>query len=147
MNGGHEFGRKETFVLTFISSIEIDPKLVRNFAYAAADGHVSRVVSLLNAGMPIDIVDEDGTTALVRATMNNQTDVMHEMLQRGASVNKRNQHGSTVLHLAALNSSTDAIQVLLEYGASTTIKDDLGRTPIDVAREENHEEAVLLLQH
>ena len=62
-------------------------------------------------------------------------------------MNKRNQHGPTVLHLAALNNSTDAIQVLLEYGASTTIEDDLGRTPIDVAREENHEEAVLLLQH
>ena len=102
----------------------------------------------MDGGMPVDSVDGVGRTALQLAAMYNETDVIRELLQRGADVNKRDRnHGQTALHWSAMNNSTDAIQLLLENGASTTIKDKKGRTPIDVARENNHQKAVLLLQH
>ena len=73
----------------------------------------------------------------------NQTDVMHELLQRKADVNKRDpDDGQTALHWSAMLNNTDAIRLLLGKGASTTIKDKKGRTPIDVAREEKSQEAV-----
>ena len=103
---------------------------------------------MLDEGVPVDIVDgAGGLTALQCAAMNNRTDVMHELLQRGADVNKRDRYdGLTALHYSAMYNNIDAIRLLLENGASTTIKDNEGRTPIDVAREYNHQEAVLLLQ-
>ena len=103
---------------------------------------------MLDGGMPVDSFDGYGRTALQQAARYNRTDVIHELLQRGADVNKRNRYdGLTALHWSAMNNRTDAIRLLLENGASTTIKDKKGRTPIDVARENNHQKAVLLLQH
>ena len=89
----------------------------------------------------------NGMTALQCAAMLNLTDVIHELLQRGADVNKQHRDGRTALHLSAMKNRTDAIQLLLQNGASTTIKDKWGRTPIDCAREVNNQETVLLLQH
>ena len=43
---------------------------------------------MLAEGVPVDIIDWDGFTALERAAMHNQADVIHELLQRGANVNK-----------------------------------------------------------
>ena len=102
---------------------------------------------MLDGGMPVDIVDWAGFTALQCAAMLGRTDVIHKLLQRGADVNKRDRDdGLTALHWSALNNSTDTIRLLLENGASTTIKDKKGRTPIDLAREWKKQEAVFLLQ-
>ena len=102
---------------------------------------------MLDRGMLVDSFDGYGWTALQRAAMENHTDVIHELLQRGADVNKRHRdYGLIALHYCAWYNRTDAIRLLLENGASTTIKDDEGRTPIDCARKYNNQEAVLLLQ-
>ena len=102
---------------------------------------------MLDGGMPVDSFDGYGLTALQYAARYNRTDVIHELLQRGADVNKRNRYdGLTALHWSAMNNRTNAIRLLLENGASTTIKDKKGRTPIDFAREYNSQEALLLLQ-
>ena len=135
------------FIWTFISSLEIDPLLVDNLTDAAADGDVSELVRMLDEGMPVDSVDWFGRTALQRAAVFNHTDVIHELLQRGADVNKRDRYdGRTALHYSAKYNSTDAIRLLLRNGASTTIKDKKGRTPIDWARQYNNQEVALLLQ-
>ena len=102
---------------------------------------------MLDGGMPIDIVDWAGFTALQWAAMLKQTDVIHKLLQRGPDVNKQDRDdGRTALHYSARKNNTDAIRLLLQNGASTTIKDNEGRTPIDYALEVNSQEAVLLLQ-
>ena len=98
--------------------------------------------------MPIDSVGEFGWTALQRAAMTNQTDVIHELLGRGANVNKQcDCLGLTAIHLSAPNNKTDVIRLLLQYSASTNIKDDKGQKPIDCERGKNQEEVVFLLQH
>ena len=70
------------------------------------------MVRLLGEGVPIDIVDGYGSTALGTGASKNQTDVIRELLQRGAEVNKQDRIGSTALHWSARNNSTDAIQLL-----------------------------------
>ena len=52
--------KRNCFIWTFISSIEIDPQLVENFTFAAYRGDVSKVVQLLDGGMPIDSDDVAG---------------------------------------------------------------------------------------
>ena len=110
-------------------------------------GDVSEVVRMLDGGVPVDSFDWGGWTALQCAAMNNHTDVIYELLQRGADVHKGDHYGGlTALHYSARYNKTDAIRLLLRNGASTTIKDKWDRTPIDLAREQNNQEAVLLLQ-
>ena len=98
--------------------------------------------------MLIDSVGEFGWTELQRAAMTNQTDVIHELLERGANVNKQcDCLVLTALNLTAPNNETDVIRLLLQYSASTNIKDDKGHKPIDCARGRNQKEVVFLLEH
>ena len=102
---------------------------------------------MLESGMPIDIADEYGSTALMGAAYNNRTDVVRCLIEKGANVKKQNRYnGSTALHLASSYNHTDVIKILVQHGARTDIKDNDGNTPIDDARIRNHEEAVDLLQ-
>ena len=132
----------------FIYSTEISLRLIDRYTDEAWCGDVSDVVRLLDEGMLTDSVGEFGWTALQRAAMTNQTDVIHELLGRGANVNKQcDCLGLTGIHLSAPNNKTDVIHLLLQYSASTNIKDDKSQKPIDCACEKNKEEAVYLLQH
>ena len=124
--------------MTFLFFIDIDPELAWSFTLAAANGNVSEVIRLLDAGVPIDIVDRDSRTALTRAAMWNKTDIIHKLLQRG---------GWTALHWSAALNKTDAIRTLLEHGASITVTNYIGEKPIDMAHQFNNQEAVLLLQN
>ena len=132
----------------FIYSTEISLRLIDRYIDEAWCGDVSDVVCLLDEGMLIDSVGEFGWTALQHAAVSNQTDVIHELLGRGANVNKQcDCLGLTAIHLSAPNNKTDVIRLLLQYSASTNIKDDKRQKPIDCARGKNQEEAIYLLQH
>ena len=122
------------------------PELVRSFTYAARRGDVSKVADMVQAGMPVDIDDEDGWTALFRAACYNRTDVVRYLLNNGANVNKQDSLGWTVLHHASRMNQTDVMRILLEHGARKDIKDKYGNTPIDLARPCNHKEAIDLLE-
>ena len=102
---------------------------------------------MLDGGVPVDIENGIGWTALQYAAFKNRTDVTQLLLRRGADVNKRSggDH-STALRSAAYYNSTDVIEVLLKHGASANIKDRYSRTPIDTARLVNNEAAVRLLE-
>ena len=115
---------------------------------AARAGDVSKVVDMVEAGMPVDILDEYGCTALITAALTNRTDVVSYLLANGANVNKQSRDGSTALHYASFNvfNRTDIISVLLQHGASRDIKNKRGSTPIDWARRKKYKEAVDLLE-
>ena len=51
------------------------------------DGNVSKVVDMVDAGMPVDILDWCNNTALRRAATFNRTDVVRYLLKKGANVN------------------------------------------------------------
>ena len=113
-------------------------------------GDVSKVVDMVEAGMPVDIDDGDGRTALSRAADYNRTDVVRYLLDNGANVNKQDGWGGTALQWASRSNSTDVMRMLLQHGARKDIKDEGGATPIDApiyyARLWNNKEAVDLLE-
>ena len=131
------------FVIAVLSFIEIDLALVWSFHDAARKGDVSKVVDMVEAGMPVDIADTNGKTALMWAASHNFTDIVRFLLIKGADVDKRNPVGDTALHDASYKNHTDVIRILLQHGATRDIKNDKGNSPIILAR---HEEAVRLLQ-
>ena len=111
------------------------------------NGDVSKVVDMVEAGMPVDIVDKDDKTALMSAARYNKTDVVRFLLEKGANVDKQDHRGWTALHNASSsNNCTDVIRMLLQHGATRDIKSKYGSTPIDRARYWHQEEADGLLE-
>ena len=142
------FGKHQTVLLKFsISLLDSNYRVILHFFDGARDGNVSKVIDMLNDGVPVDNVDGVGTTALRCAAYKNRTDVTRILLQRGADVNKRSGwYLETALHTAVRLNNTDVIEVLLKHGASTKIKNRDSRTPFDLARDQNNKETVRLLK-
>ena len=140
------FVNMKLFCFNGLSFIEIDPGLVESFMNAAKKGEASKVVQMVEVGMPVDITDEYGLTALIAAASYNQTNVVRCLLYKGADVNKQTGSGWTALHEASIENRTGVMRMLLQRGARKDIKDELGNTPIDHARLENRKEALDLLE-
>ena len=94
---------------------------------------------MVETGMPVDITDGDGLTALITAAVYNRTDVVRCLLDKGADVNKQNRWGWTALHWASSYNRTDIMRMLLQHGARKDIKDEDRRSW-------NNKEAVDLLE-
>ena len=105
---------------------------------------------MVEAGMPIDIVDELDQTALIKVARTNRTYLVRYLLKKGANVDKQDRYGLTALHLASDNNNTDVMRILLQHGARKDIKNSLGDTPVDwaheFARDRNQKEALDLLE-
>ena len=119
---------------------------VKRFMSAARKGDASKVVQMVEAGMPVDITDGIGWTALIRAAVSNRTDVVRCLIDKGANMNKQAGSGWTALHWASAENRTDVMRMLLQHGARKDIKNYDVNTPIDVARLRNSKEAIDLLE-
>ena len=132
-----------TFTVHFF--IGPDEGATERFHDAACRGDLSLIMKMWDAGIDVD-KNLIGDTALMFGALENKTEVVGFLLQKGADVNRISYAtGCTALHYAAANNSTDAMKLLLEHGAPTKVKDFENRTPMDIAREKNHKEAVRLL--
>lgn len=68
--------------------------------FAAREGQLEAVRALIEAGADLDVVDEEGTNALVLATLNGHLDVTGLLLDAGADPNVADNFGRTVLFVA-----------------------------------------------
>ena len=109
------------------------------------NGDVKTVDRLLREGMPVDVSDEGGWTALHLATRSNRTDVIERLLHEGADVNRQTRlYEETPLHLAARFNMTKAVRLLLDNGADINLKNDNNKTPLDIADKGSEVESLLL---
>ena len=122
------------FSFACIVYLEIDKQLVQDFHEAAGNGDFFEVAKMLADGVPPDVRNEYGGTALLRVAFHNNTDIAQFLLQRGADANVQDDGGYTPLHNAARWNSTDVAQCLLQHGADKNVRDGYNRTPLDEAR-------------
>ena len=152
MNAGSEFHTNQTVLFYCFdvnrscSLLEIDSQLVKRFLDAAHFNDVHEVVDMLRVGVPIDIQDEHGYTALYWAVFCNHTEVVRVLLRKRADVNVQNRYHWTPLHAAAQEDNTDIMKDLLKHGAKPSIQNSKGQTALDVARMFNKEGAARLLE-
>ncbi len=87
----------------------------------ASSGNISHLLTLLESGCDLNLVADDGSTALHCAARAGQTDVVRLLLDKSASLNHRNSNGNSPLMEAALGKNPDCILVLLKAGATTSM--------------------------
>ena len=103
--------------------------------------------SLLSAGAAINLIDNDGRTALVTATWNFQ--LLKILVEAGANVNVLNKNQVSAVYMAIMkNSSADVVDLLLERGADIDAVDVESETPLHFACHILHSAVVdSLLRH
>jgi ankyrin repeat protein len=118
---------------------------------------------LLKHGAKINLQNGQGQTALHKASLCGDTDIISIILNHGADVDAQDNDGSTPLHLIiseaymdslaskdSLASSVDSeplevIKLLLEHGASGNRENNRGETPFQVAAVRGLQEITELL--
>ncbi|KAG5350369.1 hypothetical protein C0989_011325 [Termitomyces sp. Mn162] len=91
--------------------------------------HVGTLRFLVAQGLPVDIPDIAGLTALHHSVIGQslKVDLIRELLKSGANVDHQNRYGEVPLFGAYMKHYIPAIELLLQYGANLDIKaaDDL----------------------
>jgi uncharacterized protein len=103
---------------------------------------------LLEAGVPIDTLDDMHVSALALAVIQAKTEVVQFLLDQGASPNLHLSQCDTqqIPHLAAMHAPTPAmIKYLVQAGADLSLRDGTGRTPLHTAAFGNHITGVIAL--
>ena len=87
----------------------------------------------------------------MKAAEENETRILHELLQQKADLEAKNRKGRTALSFAACpsmkrNTACDTLRILLENNADPSQKDDQGLTPKAHATREKRQDAVDILE-
>ncbi|KAK4060935.1 hypothetical protein Trihar35433_9860 [Trichoderma harzianum] len=92
---------------------------------AAIGGQAKTLQLLLDHGVDISVVDEDGCTPLISASFFGFTEVVRILLRWGSDINVQGLRGMTALALATQNGHTKTAELLLQHGADTTLVDNI----------------------
>ena len=114
---------------------------------AALGGHKEVVLVLLDAGCPIDVVENYGRNVLHAAAHNGHIDLIGLFVEHGLDVNRGDTNDGTPLHSAAANGKLEAVHELLRLGGKPSMTKVAGMrgTPLHQAALSGHEEVVLVL--
>ena len=80
--------------------------------WAARGGYLTCLQTLLDHEALIDLKDDYGDTALMKAAFFNNPDIMAELLARQADVNIVNNNEKTALQLAEEKNNQDVVRIL-----------------------------------
>jgi ankyrin repeat protein len=88
----------------------------------AHDGNLEQVITALEAGAEIEVVDNRGMTPIIWAALRGHLDVVKALLERGANINSTNWAGWTPLMQACAQLHEELAKFLVEQGADIHMK-------------------------
>lgn len=91
------------------------------------------VVLLLDNGADVNLFDNDGETALTRASFFGKRTIVEILVSHGADVNHRTNYGSSALTLSGFNNDIDLIKILLSKGNNINDVDEKKTTALMIA--------------
>jgi ankyrin repeat protein len=96
---------------------------------------VQLVELLIAKGAAVNLQSGDGSTALMYAARNGDTQAVNALLRNGASINIADKEGETALMKAAASScNEETVRALLSAGADLSVRDHKGRNALDSFR-------------
>ncbi|MCU7932355.1 MAG: ankyrin repeat domain-containing protein [Candidatus Thiodiazotropha sp. (ex Codakia rugifera)] len=112
---------------------------------AVVKGDRRAIRNLLDKGVSIDSVSNNGETALMKAAWAGRSDLMNFIISQKPSINKQNKEGWSALFYAAVRGHYRIVSSLLAHGAEVDLADQDGRTPLMAAAWNGHARVVELL--
>ncbi len=81
-------------------------------------------------GINLNVQNQDGATALIRAARFNHTKLAQQLIQYGADMNITDKEGNTALHEAAALGHEELVQTLIDAKANINVQNSKGETPL-----------------
>lgn len=129
-----------TTMVKKLISYGVDPNIPNNagetplMAAASFFGSLfssSEVIEVLvSAGAQIDAVDNQGSSALLKAIKSNRIPLAVKLIEKGANVNLANSKGQNPFMLAMEKENPELIKALIKAGVDLNITNEEGRTPL-----------------
>lgn len=141
-------GRMSHVIEAFIQAGRLPAAL----SEAARWGEIELVRELLTQGVPVDVRNESGGTALMNAASGGKIRIIRMLLKQGADVNAVDEtkgYTPLVWSVAALHTEAKYVAVvgeLLRAGADVNIRAFDGRTVFDFAKERKSQKLLDLLE-
>ncbi|PAA71750.1 hypothetical protein BOX15_Mlig002250g2 [Macrostomum lignano] len=114
------------------SSEDPTPPAVKSFLKAAASGDRRRCLSFMDGGGDPSARGKKSLTALHLAAHEGHTDVIRELLRRGAEIDATDEDGDTPLISAVINKKQEPVELLIEKGANVAHINNKGHTAADI---------------
>lgn len=86
---------------------------------------------LIEAGISLDLQDQQGNSALIYALLKKKTDIALNLLNLQPNVDLQNKEGNSALIIAVKNQEWNLVQKLLKAEVNPLLKDKMGKTALD----------------
>lgn len=108
-------------------------RLGDNLCAAARMGDVKTIQKLLDHGANVNGRDQNGWTALHRASFKGRIEAARALIDNGVDVNGRDEEGYTALHCAVESGHVDVTELLVKKGADIDARTNKGVTALQIA--------------
>ncbi len=121
----------------------VDPKILR----PSEEGKITELRTLLMAGGDVNAIDDNGSTYLINASIQGDTNIVKFLLKHNPDINQRDKEGTTALIWASSQGHKDIVQLLCTAGANVNFFkcDKHGQSALMEASKEGHLECVEIL--
>ncbi|MCK9249972.1 MAG: ankyrin repeat domain-containing protein [Solirubrobacteraceae bacterium] len=83
----------------------------------AREGRTDELLEFVDHGLPVDVQDPDGNTALMLAAYHGRPDTVRALVGRGADVDLRNARGQSPIAGAIFKGEDEIVVLLRDAGA------------------------------
>ena len=97
---------------------------------AAQKGNLAEVQRWLDQGIDINQQDEDGSTPLFTATLNDHQNIVEFLITHGANINQQKHDDTTPLLAATIMERQNIAECLITHGANVNQQDKGGSVPL-----------------
>ena len=107
-----------TWPRLFADRLAAGPHAAEHLSFAAADGDLATVITLLGRGVNVNAKNSNETTGLYAAAVQGKVEAIEYLLSQGADVTVRNKLGQGILAVAREMHREEAVKLLQAHGVT-----------------------------